>query len=163
MEHWPLYILAGLAAGIVSSAFGIGGGILMVPILVIGFSVGQKSAQGMSLFILLPMALAGAIRYKMNPDIPMNLPVCALMALGGVAGAMIGSHMVFGTSAELLKRLFAVFVILMGINLLVKSFAKPAVKEPPHTEPKAAGTATIRAAGTSPASTHLSSKEGGQV
>lgn len=134
MENWYFYILVGLAAGMVSSMFGIGGGLLMVPILAIGFGFGQKSAQGMSLFIMLPIALAGAMRYKLHPDSPIDLPVCAMMALGGVAGAMIGAQIVFGTSAELLRRLFAVFVIAAGVNLFVKSFAKPAVKAPPHSE-----------------------------
>jgi len=130
MDNWVLYIIAGVAAGIVSSMFGVGGGILMVPILVLGFSFGQKSAQGMSLFIMLPMALAGAIRYKLNPDIPIDLPVCLLVALGGIAGAMIGTHIVFGMPVVILKRIFAVFVILTGINMLVKSFPKAAAKEP---------------------------------
>jgi len=132
MENWVLYIIAGVAAGIISSMFGVGGGILMVPILVLGFSFGQKSAQGMSLFIMLPMALAGAIRYKLNPDIPINLPVCGMVALGGIAGAMIGTHWVFNIPQAVLKRIFAVFIILTGIHMLVKSFAKPTAKELPQ-------------------------------
>lgn len=136
MEQWILYIIAGVAAGIISSMFGVGGGILMVPILVLGFSFGQKSAQGMSLFIMLPMALAGAIRYKLNPDIPVNLTVCGLMALGGVIGALLGTHLVFNIPQAVLKRMFAVFIILTGIHMMVKSFSKPVAKEPPHAENK---------------------------
>ncbi|MCC7300468.1 MAG: sulfite exporter TauE/SafE family protein [Verrucomicrobia bacterium] len=131
MDNWILYIIAGVAAGVISSMFGVGGGILMVPILVLGFSFGQKSAQGMSLFIMLPMALAGAIRYKLNPDIPVNLPVCGIIALGGIAGAMLGTHLVCTIPQTLLKRMFAVFIIITGIHMFVKSFAKPALKEPP--------------------------------
>lgn len=59
METWILYILAGLASGIISSMFGVGSGVLMVPILVLGFSFGQKSAQGMSLFIMIIKTLPG--------------------------------------------------------------------------------------------------------
>ena len=136
MENWYLYILAGLATGILSSLFGVGGGILIVPILVLGFSFGQKSAQGMSLFIMLPIALAGALRYKLNPDIPINLPVCGMMALGGIVGAIIGTHLVFNIPQILLKRIFAVFVIITGIHMFMKSYAKPAVKEPPTEQTK---------------------------
>jgi len=121
MENWYLYIIAGIAAGIISSMFGVGGGVLMVPILVLGFSFGQKSAQGMSLFIMLPMALAGAIRYKLNPDIPVNLPVCGMIAIGGIAGAMIGSHIVFNMPEAILKRVFAVFIIIKRIKKLIIS------------------------------------------
>jgi uncharacterized membrane protein YfcA len=134
MENWYLYIFAGIAAGVISSMFGVGGGILMVPILVLGFSFGQKSAQGMSLLIMLPMALAGAIRYKLNPDIPINLPVCGLMALGGIAGAMIGTHLVFNIPQILLKRMFAVFIILTGIHMIIKTLPKSAAKETPRAE-----------------------------
>lgn len=134
MDNWVLYICAGLTAGIISAMFGVGGGILMVPILVLGFGFGQKSAQGMSLFIMLPMALAGAIRYKLNPDIPVNLPVCFLIALGGVAGAMIGSHIVFNMPEALLKRIFAVFIIIVGIHMIIKTFPTPLAKQPPQAE-----------------------------
>lgn len=134
MENWYLFIIAGIAAGIISSMFGVGGGILMVPILVLGFSFGQKSAQGMSLFIMLPIALAGAVRYKLNSDIPINLPVCGLMALGGIAGAMIGSQIVFNISEAVLKRIFAVFIIITGIHMIIKTLPRPAAKEPPHAE-----------------------------
>lgn len=134
MESWYLYILAGIAAGVISSLFGVGGGILMVPLLVLGFSFGQKSAQGMSLFIMLPMALAGAIRYKLNPTVEVNLAVCGIIAIGGVIGAMIGSQIVFNIPEIILKRVFAVFIILTGINMIVKTLPKPAPKEPPHVE-----------------------------
>lgn len=134
MDQWVLYIIAGVAAGIISSMFGVGGGILMVPVLVLGFSFGQKSAQGMSLFIMLPMALAGAIRYKLNPDIPVNLAVCGLVALGGIAGAMIGTQLVFNIPEAVLKRIFAVFIIITGIHMIIKTFPKPAAKELPHAE-----------------------------
>ena len=81
---------------------------------------------------MLPMALAGAIRYKLNPDIPINLPVCGLVALGGIAGALIGTHLVFNIPEILLKRMFAVFIILTGIHMFTKSLSKPAAKEPPQ-------------------------------
>jgi len=137
MEQWVLYILAGIIAGIISSMFGVGGGILMVPILAVGFAFGQKSAQGMSLFIMLPMALAGAIRYYLNPDIPINLPVAGVVAVGGVLGAIIGSKIVFNIPNVILKRMFACFIILVGINMLVKSFLNRPAKEPSNVEHQA--------------------------
>jgi uncharacterized membrane protein YfcA len=136
METWMLYILAGIAAGVISSMFGVGGGVLMVPLLVLGFSFGQKSAQGMSLFIMLPMALAGALRYKLHPDVAVNLPACGLVALGGIAGAIIGSHIVFGLPEIVLKRAFAVFIIITGFYMIIKTLPGPAPKEPPHVENK---------------------------
>jgi uncharacterized membrane protein YfcA len=125
MELWIWYVLAGIAAGIISSMFGVGAGILMVPILALGFGFGQKSAQGMALFIMVPMALAGALRYHLNPDVSINLRVAGIVAVGGVLGAVIGSKIVFNIPDMILKRMFACFIILVGINMLVKSFHAP--------------------------------------
>jgi uncharacterized membrane protein YfcA len=132
MDPWYLYILAGLLAGLVSALFGVGGGVLMVPILALAFGFSQKSAQGMSLLIMIPMVLAGAIRYYVNPNIPIHLPVSGMIAVGGVFGAVLGSRLVFLFSDLVLKRSFACFIILIGINMLVKSFTPRPEKEAPH-------------------------------
>lgn len=138
MENWYLYIIAGIATGIMSALFGVGGGILMVPILTLAFGFGQKSAQGISLFVMLPTALAGAIRYKLNPGVPVNLAVAGWMAAGGIAGALLGSKLVFMLPEDILKRMFAVFIILTGIHIFIKTLPpKPVAKEPPHVEHKA--------------------------
>ncbi|NOU36502.1 MAG: sulfite exporter TauE/SafE family protein [Kiritimatiellaceae bacterium] len=128
MEQWYLYIIAGLAAGILSSMFGVGSGILMIPILTIAFAFGQKSAQGMALALMVPMALVGALRYYFNPEVEMNLKLLGLLAVGGVVGAVIGSQIVFGISDAVLKRMFAVFIIITGIHMFMKSYSNPADK-----------------------------------
>jgi uncharacterized membrane protein YfcA len=132
MENWYLYIIAGIATGVLSAMFGVGGGILMVPILTLAFGFGHKSAQGISLCVMLPTALVGAIRYKLNPDIPVNLTVVGWMALGGMVGAVIGSHIVFNISEVLLKRIFAVFIIITGIHIFIKSLPKTTAKDLPQ-------------------------------
>jgi len=134
MEMWVWYVLGGLVAGILSSLFGVGAGILLVPLLSIAFGFGQKSAQGMSLAIMVPMALVGAIRYHLNPNVPIHLPVCGIIAIGAVTGAIIGSKIVFGIPDVILKRMFACFIIIVGINILVKSFLNRPAKEPANVE-----------------------------
>lgn len=133
MEHWYLFLLAGLVAGIVSSLFGVGAGIVMVPLLTLVFCFGQKNAQGTALMVMIPMVIVGAVRYKLNPDIEINMAVSGLMAIGGVAGAIIGSQLVFNISPIVLKRMFGIFIILAGINILLKT-RKPSVAAPPSTE-----------------------------
>lgn len=136
MENWYLYIIAGIATGIMSALFGVGGGILMVPILTLAFGFGQKSAQGISLFVMLPTALAGAVRYKMNSDIPVNLAVAGWMAAGGIAGAILGSKIVFMLPEVILKRMFSVFIILAGIHIFIKTLPpKPAPGQPSQNKP----------------------------
>ena len=136
MEIWYWYVLGGLAAGILSSMFGVGAGILMVPLLSIVWGFGQKSAQGMALAVMVPMALAGAIRYRLNPNVPMNFPIVAVIAVGGVVGALIGSKIVFEIPNYILKRMFACFIIGVGINILVKSFRHPSPNNAPPVEQK---------------------------
>ncbi len=137
MEMWIWYVIGGVAAGILSSMFGVGAGILLVPLLSMAFGFGQKSAQGMALAVMVPMALAGAIRYHLNPDISVRFPVVAIIAIGGVLGAIIGSKIVFEIPNVILKRMFACFIIVVGINILVKSFLNRPAKEPSHVEHQA--------------------------
>ena len=134
MDIWVWYVLAGLAAGVLSSMFGVGAGILLVPLFSIAFGFGQKDAQGMALAVMVPMALAGAIRYHLNPDIHLNLSVAGIVAIGGVLGAIIGSQIVFGMSNLMLKRLFACFIIVVGIHILVQSFMNHPAKAAPNAE-----------------------------
>ena len=134
MDMWVWYVLAGMAAGILSSMFGVGAGIILVPLLGIAFGFAQKSAQGMALAVMVPMALAGAIRYYYNPDVPINLPTVAWVAVGAVVGALLGSKIAFSLSGLVLKRLFACFIIIVGVNMLVKSFRGSVVSDQPGVE-----------------------------
>jgi uncharacterized membrane protein YfcA len=65
LEFLWKYIVLGLVSGVFSSTFGVGSGILMIPALVMMFEFTQKSAQGICLAVMAPMALVGAIRYKL--------------------------------------------------------------------------------------------------
>ena len=64
---WWVFILLGVCAGVLSGALGLGSGTILVPTLVLLFGFMQKSAQGMALAVMVPMALLGAFRYWKNP------------------------------------------------------------------------------------------------
>lgn len=121
MELWWLLILVGVACGIYSSMFGVGAGTLMIPILVLIFALPQKSAQGLALAVMVPMVLVGAIRYKMNPAIDMDLRIAAWLAVGGVVGAWVGSHIAHVLPAVTLRRVFAVVIVLLAIRMFFKT------------------------------------------
>ncbi len=140
MESWYLYVLLGLGCGIFSATFGVGSGILLVPALVLIFSLPQKSAQGVCLAVMVPMVLVGAIRYKINPHIRVDLALVALLAIGGVVGALIGSWIAGRVPGLLLRRLFAVVMIIAAVRMLMvkKPEQKPAdapVAPPSQTSP----------------------------
>jgi hypothetical protein len=116
---WPYYLLAGLLCGIYSATFGVGSGTILVPILVLIFGFAQKSAQGTCLAVMVPMALAAAIRYKFNPNIDVDLQAAAILAIGGVIGAVIGAGIAGRISDTTLRKMFAVIMIIVAIKMLV--------------------------------------------
>ncbi len=118
--QWYLYPIIGLVMGTLSGALGVGSAIVLIPILTLILGFAQKTAQGISLFVMVPMTLMAAIRYYGNPQISINLWVVLLLAIAAVAGANIGSSIAFYLPADILKKVFAVFIILVGILMLIK-------------------------------------------
>ena len=137
MENWWLYILIGLCCGVFGASFGVGSGIILVPVLAIMFSFPQKSAQGMSLAVMVPLALMGAWRYYQNPEIDIRLGVVLFLSIGAVAGAFIGAKIAGFLPAHVLRRLFAVFLIIAAVKMLLFSPApKTTSLKVPHLSPQ---------------------------
>ena len=119
-EWWFLVIL-GLCAGIISGTLGVGSGILLIPALVLLFGFEQKAAQGTSLAVMVPMAFVGAIRYWRNPHIELNAAVIALIALGAVGGALVGTELAARLSAGILRKIFALILMIVAIRMFTAS------------------------------------------
>jgi len=128
MDHWILAGITGLISGIFSAVFGVGSGILLVPMLIFIFHLPQKSAQGTCLLIMVPMALMGAIKYIHNPNISVNIRFGLFVAVFAVAGAYIGSEIAYRLPAATLRRMFAVFLIIVAVKLLITPTKKQHVK-----------------------------------
>ncbi len=125
--NWHWLILIGVFSGTLSGALGVGSGIIIVPALVLGMSFPQKSAQGMCLAIMTPMVLMGAIRYKMNPTIQINMMVVALLAVSAVIGAFVGVEIAGKLPGSVLRRAFACLIIIAALKMLfVPTARKPA-------------------------------------
>ncbi|MBI5867055.1 MAG: sulfite exporter TauE/SafE family protein [candidate division Zixibacteria bacterium] len=111
-----LLIIVGLAAGILSGILGIGGGLLIVPALVFLCGLSQKQAQGTSLAILLlPIGILAVIEYYRAGNI--DLKMAGLVALGFVFGAYGGALIANHVSDDILKRVFAVFLVLIAAKM----------------------------------------------
>ena len=99
---------SGRLRGIVSGLLGVGSGTVVIPALVLLWGFGQKSAQGMALAAMVPMALIGALRYWRNPQVELHGVVLVLMVLGAVAGTLVGTELVgrlpAGHPAKVLRR-----------------------------------------------------------
>lgn len=114
-----LLVPIGVLVGVFSALFGVGGGILMVPVLVMTFGFDQHLAQGTSLAVIVPTAVAGAAAHRRRGFL--DLRSAALLGLGGVLGVVVGARVALGTSGDLLRDLFGAFLILTGVRLFVGS------------------------------------------
>lgn len=118
---WWVFVALGICAGLLSGMLGIGGGVILVPTLVLIMGFGQKSAQGMSLAIMVPMALVGAIRYWRNDDVNMDILVIGLIICGSLAGTMIGTTLAAHVPAHVLRKFFSVLLVIVAVKMFLGS------------------------------------------
>ena len=112
-----LLILIGLAAGFLSGLVGIGGGIIIVPALVLLLGFTQKQAQGTSLGImLLPIGILAVIQYYKQGYLNVNYVL--IVACAFVVGGFLGSKLALSLSDEKMKKVFAVILFLISFKML---------------------------------------------
>ncbi|OGX30221.1 MAG: permease [Omnitrophica WOR_2 bacterium RIFCSPHIGHO2_01_FULL_48_9] len=113
-----ILVLVGLIGGIFSGVFGIGGGTIMVPALVYFLGLTQHQAQGTTLAVLLmPVGLLGVLRYYQAGNVKIQMAL--LIGLGFIFGAFLGAHFVHGLSESTLKRVFGIFLVLVGMKMVL--------------------------------------------
>jgi len=112
-----LLIIIGVAAGMLGGMVGIGGGLVIVPALVYFLAFSQHEAQGTSLgLLLLPVGILGVINYYKNGYVDMR--VVGLLAVGFVVGNYFGSKLALSLPQLTLKKIFAIFMILIAVKML---------------------------------------------
>lgn len=112
-----LLLLTGFAAGMLSGLVGVGGGIIIVPALVLLLGFNQHEAQGTSLgLLLLPVGILAVINYYNKGFI--DLKVVAIMSVAFVAGGWAGSKLVLHISQETAKKIFAVVLFYTAIRMM---------------------------------------------
>lgn len=115
-----ILLCIGLAAGVLSGMFGIGGGILIIPALVFLANFPTRTALGTSLgALLLPVGLLGAYTYWENGDL--NVEASLLIAAGLFLGAWGGAKLAHQLPTVMLQRLFAVFIMVMAVGLWIEA------------------------------------------
>ncbi len=112
-----LIILIGFAAGILSGLVGVGGGLIIVPALVFFLGYSQHIAQGTSLgVLLLPAGILAVIQYYNHGDV--DIKAVIILAVGFLAGGYFGSKLALSLPQETVKRIFAIFMLLVAIKML---------------------------------------------
>lgn len=118
-----LLILVGLVAGTLSGLVGIGGGIIMVPALVMFLGFTQKEAQGTSLGImLLPVGILAVIQYYKQGYLNFNTVI--IISIAFVIGGFLGSKLALSISDAKMKKIFAFLLLFVALKMLF--FDKPA-------------------------------------
>jgi uncharacterized protein len=113
-------LVIGLVAGIAGGMFGIGGGAIMVPAMVLLMGMDQKFATGTSIAAqILPIGILGAAVYYRNGQL--NIKYAVIIAVGLVVGNLFGA--LFANqpfiSSETMKKLYGIFLLLLGARYLI--------------------------------------------
>jgi len=112
-----MLLLVGLAAGILGGMVGIGGGIIIVPALIYFMGFSQLSAQGTSLALLMfPVGILGVIQYYKQGHVDFSIVI--ILALGFVMGSFLGSKISLSIPQDLVKKFFAILLIVIAIKML---------------------------------------------
>jgi uncharacterized protein len=111
-----LYLAIGLVAGVLSGLFGIGGGVVIVPALILLARMPTLTATGTSLgALLLPVGALGAWTYYRNSHL--DVRAAALVALGLAAGVFFGATFAQGVAPGSLRRAFAVLLVAVAVRM----------------------------------------------
>ena len=111
-----LALVLGFGAGVLSGLFGVGGGILFVPTLVLVFGLGQLEAQSTSLAAIIPVVAFGAWQQHRAGNVRWRYGL--IVGVVSVAGVLAGASLAISLDEDLLRKLFAGFLLVVAAQLL---------------------------------------------
>ena len=114
MENTAFLLGLGFIAGLFSALFGVGGGVIIVPGLV-AIGLTMHKAVGTSLAIIIPTAISGVYAHYTYGNIESR--VLVVVAVSAIIGAQLGAAVAESLQDAVLKRLFGVFIILLGLKM----------------------------------------------
>jgi hypothetical protein len=109
----------GVAGGVLSGLLGVGGGVIMVPLLVLWAGYGQRDAHAMSLGAIIPISIAGILTYGIAGRV--NWLDAAALAAGAVTGASIGAGMLARIDERTLKIIFGCFLVAVSVTMGIRA------------------------------------------
>jgi uncharacterized membrane protein YfcA len=117
MEQIPAYILLGIMAGVLSGLVGIGGGIIIVPALVILFGFSQHTAQGTTIALMVPpIGILAAWAYYTRGYV--DLTAAALICAGFLFGGYFGAKLAISLPKFYLQKIFGIALLLISLKML---------------------------------------------
>ena len=111
----PKLAAIGLGGGLLAGLLGVGGGIIMVPLLVLWAAYAQRDAHAMSLGAIIPISIAGIATYGAAGEVRYGTAIA--LAAGSIVGASIGAGWLARIDERLLKIVFGTFLV--GVAVLL--------------------------------------------
>jgi len=114
----------GVFTGILSGLMGVGGGIIMIPAMIYLMGLTQKLAQGISLAVIIPVSISGALIHASHGNVRKEVGVW--LVVGGVSGGLIGAWLAMRLPSDILRATFGAFLIILGGMMAAKRDKQPA-------------------------------------
>ena len=116
MAMTVLPVILGFFAGILTGIMGIGGGVVLVPMMVLLLGVQQHLAQGISMLVIIPTVLVAI--FKLRNSRLFQFRMALLLAAGSMLGSLISSNLVQQIDGAILKRIFGILVIYSSYKMI---------------------------------------------
>lgn len=113
-----IFLFGGLLIGIINGLLGAGGGMLAVPLLSKYALMDQRTAQANSVAVIFPLTVFSAIMYIVKESVEISSAL--IFIPGGVVGAVLGTYVLKKIPNNILKKVFAIFMIWAGFRMLIK-------------------------------------------
>lgn len=112
------YLAVGVLVGLFSGFLGLGGGLVVIPILVYVYGLTQHQAMGTSLAMMVPpITLLAAIRYYHSGNVKIGM--AAFLAFGFAVGGLMGADLVQNIPDPLIKKMFGVLLLFVSIRMIL--------------------------------------------
>lgn len=111
-----ILIFIGLTAGVLSGMIGLGGGVVMIPMMVMMLAMDQKMAQGTSIAIMLPpIGILAVYNYYQKGYV--NMKYAAIIAAAFIIGGFFGSKAAIALPSDLIRKIFAVLLVAIAVKM----------------------------------------------
>lgn len=117
----PVIVAAGILAGVLTGVFGVGGGFVIVPVLVLALGLPMAQAVGTSLLVIAANSASALGSYWLRGDI--DFPLAIVLAAGAVLGVVFGSRLARAAGEHRLQQSFAVLLVVVATYLSIREAA----------------------------------------
>ena len=112
-------VAIGVVGGLLSGLLGVGGGVIMVPLLVLWAGFGQRDAHALSLGAIIPISVAGILTFGIAGRV--HWADAVALAVGAIAGARIGAGLLARIDERVLKVVFGCFLVAAAITMGIRA------------------------------------------